>query len=137
MAEKIKKKSIKVPRSSYREDMEGLVLRELNKPYTYEVDVDGVMEKKTSTKVKVLNDKHNEFITISVQKALKLEDFQIGQAVEFLDLEEVIQSDGKNGYQRQPAQTWLDVAFRASDMVVIGKDPKAEQPKTENKSNKA
>lgn len=135
MAEKIKKTSITVPRSSYREDMDTLVLRGINKPYTRDVDVDGVMTTVTSTKVKVLNDKHDEFITISVQKGLKAEDFQIGQTVEFLNLEEVIQSEGRNGWQNQPAQTWLDTTFRASDMIVT-KDSKAEQSKVENKPNK-
>lgn len=137
MEDKIKNRTITVPRSSYRGDMATLVLREIKKPYTRDVDVDGVIAKRTSTKVKVLNDEHNEFLVISVQREVKPEEFQIGQVVEFTDLEEIIQSDARNGWQSQPAQSWLNCTLRASNMIVIGKDSKTEQPKTENKSNKA
>lgn len=132
MAEKIKKNIITLGRSTYMSDLGRLEVRSVGKPYTYEVTVEGVKQKVTGTKIKVLNEEKDEFLTVSVLREVKPDEFKRGDVVDFINFSITIEAAARNGYDRQPATGWLELGYKADEIMKIDDNGNF----VENKNNK-
>lgn len=119
MAEKIRKNIVSLGRSSYMTDLGRLEVRSVGTPYTYDVTVDGEKQKVTGTKIKVLSEEKDEFLTVSVLRDVKPDEFKRGDAVDFINFSITTEAAARNGYDRQPATGWLELGYKADDIVKI------------------